>query len=129
MKARNVLADARIFQGTITQAETTAAIMQPLLILIHFGRRTVRSLAAEIEFAVMLVPTWAMYHASAAKKAAHLPPGPLSSQRAMMSSGFQRYSPVKTRVQEVVTIPSTPHTVKMIGRKGSWINWPLALRA
>lgn len=47
----------------------------------------------------------------------------------MMSRGFQRGSPQIRVVAEVVTMPSTPQTVKMMGRKGSWIYWPLELRA
>ena len=89
MKARNVSADERIFQGTMTQPPTTAAIIQPRLMLTQRGNMTVKSLAAEIELAVMFVPTCAMYQLRAAKKAAARPAG-LSSQYVIMSSGFQR---------------------------------------
>lgn len=44
----------------------------------------------------------------------------------MISRGFQMYVPVKTFVHDVVTIPKTPHTVKMRGRNGNWTNWPFA---
>ena len=88
MKARKVSAEERIFQGTMTQPPTRAAMMQPRLMLTYLGKRTVRSLAAEIEFAVIFVPTFligqkrcqefrtdvvltcAIYQESAAKKTA-----------------------------------------------------------
>lgn len=73
MKSRKVAADPRIFQGTITQPAIMAAIIHPRLMLMYLGNRTVRSLAALMELAVMFVPTWAIYQASAAKKAAARP--------------------------------------------------------
>lgn len=117
-------AELRIFQGTSTQAPVTAAIIEPLWILTHRGKRIVKSFAAEIEFAVALVPTVAMNQAKAAKNAAALPPLPSSSQRATMSRGFHRYSPVKTLVAEVVMIPMMPHTVNRIGMNGPWAYCP-----
>lgn len=74
MNDRKVSADERIFQGTMTQPPTMAAMTHPRLMLTYLGKRTVRSLAAEMEFAVMLVPTCATYHEEAAKKAAARPP-------------------------------------------------------
>lgn len=97
--------------------------------LIQRGNSTVRSFAADMELAVMLVPTCATNHASAAKKAAQRPTAPWSSHSSMIVSGLQMYSPMKTLVADVVTMPSTPQTVKMTGRKGSCTNWPLAERA
>ena len=67
--------------------------------------------------------------ASAAKKAAARPPEPPSSQSVMMSSGFQRVSPVKTCAADVVTMPMTPQMVKIMGMAGSWTNWPFGDRA
>ena len=57
IKARKVWASAKIFHGTITQPPMIAARTHPRLILINLGNMTVMSLAAEIEFAVILVPT------------------------------------------------------------------------
>jgi len=77
----------------MTQPPTMAAIMHPRWMLMYLGQRTVRSFAAEMEFAVMFVPTWAMYHDDAAKNAAARPLGPLSIHFAMISRGFQIVSP------------------------------------
>ena len=74
MNARKVSADDRIFHGTMTQPPMIAAITQPRSMLTYRGKSTVKSLAAEMEFAVMLVPTCAIYQDVAAKKAAARPP-------------------------------------------------------
>ena len=92
MKARKVEAEERIFHGTMTQPPMMAAMMQPRKMFTQRGNRTVKSLAAEMEFAVMFVPTWAMYQLVAAKKAAARPPCPYACQCLMMSRGFQRGS-------------------------------------
>lgn len=68
------MAELKIFHGTMTQPPTKAAMIQPRLMLTYFGKRTVKSLAAEIELAVMFVPTCAMYQAREAKNAAARPP-------------------------------------------------------
>ena len=89
IKLKKVSASERIFQGTMTQQETTAAITHPLLILIYLGAMTHISFAAEIELAVIFVPTCAIYQLNAAKKAAALPADPLLSHCATISKGFQ----------------------------------------
>lgn len=61
----------------MTHPPTTAAMIHPRLMLTYLGNRTVRSFAAEMEFAVILVPTCAIYQLVAAKKAAARPPEPL----------------------------------------------------
>jgi hypothetical protein len=67
-----------------------------------------------------------MYQAAAAKKAAALPPWPYPIHDWMINSGFHISWPSKIRaLAEVVTIPITAHTVKMMGRKGSCMNCPL----
>lgn len=83
-------------------------------------------MAAEIEFAVIFVPTWAIYQADAAKKAAALPPWPYPIQDWIISSGFHISWPSKIKaLAEVVTIPTTAHSVNIIGRNGSCMNCPL----
>lgn len=74
INARKVSAELKIFHGTMTQPPIMAAITQPRSMLTKRGKSTVKSLAAEMEFAVMFVPTWAMYQEVAAKKAAARPP-------------------------------------------------------
>lgn len=86
MKDKKVVAEAKIFHGTMTQPPTRAAMTQPRLMLTYRGKRTVKSLAAEIELAVILVPTCAMYHERAAKNAAARPPL-LSSHLAAINNG------------------------------------------
>lgn len=53
IKERKVEALLRIFHGTITQPPMIAAMMQPLKMFTHLGKRTVRSFAAEMELAVI----------------------------------------------------------------------------
>ncbi len=118
------MAELRIFHGTRTQPPIIAAMTQPRLMSTNRGNRTVKSLAAEIEFAVALVPTVATNHDRAAKNAAHRPPDPSSSHRLMTSSGFQMYSPVNTLVAEVVIMPKIPQRVNNTGINGPWTNCP-----
>lgn len=81
-----------------------------------------RSLAALIEFAVMFVPTCAIYQAVAAKKAAARPPCPRSSHLEVIWRGSQIGFPYMIEVAEVVMTPIVPQRVKTRGRKGSWMN-------
>jgi hypothetical protein len=89
MNARNVCAFFRIFHGTMTQQDTTAAMKHPRLMLMYLGAMTHRSLAAEMELPVMFVPTWAMNQLNEAKNAAALPACPFLSHCSTMFKGFQ----------------------------------------
>lgn len=59
--------------------------------LTYFGKRAVRSVATEIEFAEMLTPIGAIKNAKAQKKAPARPPREV--QLLTMSRGSQRSSP------------------------------------
>lgn len=72
--ARNLAADARIFHGTNAQLPMTAASSWPLRMLMYFGQNAIKSLAALIEFAEILIPRVTMIKPIAAKAAAARPP-------------------------------------------------------
>lgn len=73
----------------MTQPPIMAAMIHPRSMFTYRGKRTVRSFAALMEFAVIFVPTCAIYQANAAKKAAARPPWPRSNHLARISRGSQ----------------------------------------
>lgn len=88
-KARNFAADAKIFQGTNAQLPRTAARIWPRRMLMYLGQKAMRSLAAEMEFAEMLIPIVTMIRPMAANAAAARPPEePDAIQRLIISTGF-----------------------------------------
>ena len=75
-----------------------------------------RSLAALIELAEMLIPRVTIIRPMAAKAAAARPPeDPEAIQRLMMSIGFQSTSPYAVSAAAAVKMPSRPTTVKIQG--------------
>src|SRR3712207_3479210 len=67
MKFKKLPALAKIFQGTRAHAKTAQSNC-PLRIFTYWGKRAVRSFAAESEFAEMLTPRAARANEKAAKK-------------------------------------------------------------
>jgi hypothetical protein len=77
--------------------------------LIYLGQKAMRSLAALMELAEMLMPSVTMIKPIAAKAAAARPPEePLSIQWLMMSIGFQRTLPYAVSAEAAVKIPRRP---------------------
>lgn len=75
----------------------------------YLGAKDMRSLAALMELAEMLMPIVTMIRPMAPKAAAARPPlDPDSIHRLMMSIGFQRISPYATSAAAAVKIPSRP---------------------
>ena len=77
----------------------------------YLGAKAMRSLAALIELAEMLIPSVTIIKPIAAKAAAARPPEePLSCQWLMMSIGFQRTLPYAVSAAAAVKIPRRPTT-------------------
>jgi hypothetical protein len=88
-----------------------AASSWPRRMLIYLGQNDMRSLAALIELAEMLMPSVTMIKPIAAKAAAARPPcEPLSIQWLMISMGFQRTFPYALCAAAAVKMPSSPTT-------------------
>lgn len=89
-----ILQKGIVLTGTNAQEPMTAASSWPRRILMYFGAKDMRSLAALIEFAEMLMPSVTMIRPIAAKAAAARPPcEPESIHLWMMSMGFHMTSP------------------------------------
>ena len=101
---------ARISHGTKAHPPRIAHRICPRRILINLGNNTVISLAAESEFAEMLVPSVASTNEKEAKKAAAR-----LSQWSMRVSGFQRTEPYSTIPADVTAMPMKPTRVKAAG--------------
>lgn len=84
MKFKKAIALARIFQGTKAQPPIIAANICPLLRLMYLGHSVIKSTAALIELAEMLVPIILTANAAEAKKTAAR-----FVHCAKMSAGFQ----------------------------------------
>lgn len=75
----------------------------------YLGQKDMRSLAALIEFAEMLIPRVTMIKPMAPKAAAARPPwDPDFIQRVMISIGFQRTLPYAVCAAAAVKMPSKP---------------------
>lgn len=75
----------------------------------YLGQKDIRSLAALIELAEMLIPRVTMIKPMAPKAAAARPPwDPDFIQRPMISMGFQSTSPYAVSEAAAVKMPSRP---------------------
>ena len=75
----------------------------------YFGQKAMRSFAALIELAEMLIPRVTMIRPIAAKAAAARPPEePDSNQRLMMSMGFHMTLPYAGSAAAAVKMPRSP---------------------
>ena len=75
----------------------------------YLGQNDMRSLAALIELAEMLIPSVTMIKPMAPKAAAARPPwDPDFIHRLMISMGFHKISPYAVSAAEAVKMPSRP---------------------
>lgn len=88
----------------------------------YLGQKDIKSLAAEMEFAEMLIPSVTMINPMAPNADAARPPcDPDELQSSMMTIGFQTISLYTFSDAAAVKMPSSPTTVKMKGIAMAWI--------
>lgn len=108
------------FQGQMAKP-MKAQIKPPRLMFMNFGSKAVMSVPAEMEFAEMLVPTWANANPRATKKTPALEPLFSESKNlSKTSSGSQYVVPYKIVDAEETRIPIRQVMEKQIGIVKSW---------
>ena len=99
-----------MFHGTKAQPPMNAARICPRQRFMYFGQSVIKSTAAEIELAEILVPIILIAKPAEAKKTAAR-----FVHWAKMSAGFQRNCPYKTLLAEVVAMPKKETVVNTTG--------------